>query len=62
MAGLNDVIRSAFPDGNVPKQLTDIVGALFGSDVLTGGGTSQTAQPTTDTSDAGGYSADWAGC
>ena len=54
MAGLNDVIRSAFPDGNVPKQLTDIVGALFGSDVLTGGGASQTAQPTTDTSDAGG--------
>jgi len=53
MAGLNDVIRSAFPDGNVPKQLTDIVGALFGSDVLTGGGASQTAQPT-DTSDAGG--------
>jgi len=47
------VIRSAFPDGNVPKQLTDIVGALFGSDVLTGGGASQTAQPT-DNSDAGG--------
>ena len=54
MAGLNDIIRSAFPDGNVPKQLTDIVGALLGSDVLTGGGAGQTAQPTTDTSDAGG--------
>jgi uncharacterized protein YidB (DUF937 family) len=52
MAGLNDVIRSAFPDGNVPKQLTDIVGALFGSDVLTGGGAGEAAstgsQPTTD--------------
>ena len=64
MAGLNDVIRSAFPDGNVPKQLTDIVGALFGSNVLTGGGAGQTAstgqsasagsQPPTDTNDAGG--------
>ena len=54
MAGLNDIIRSAFPDGTVPKQLTDIVGALLGSDVQTGGGTGQTAQPTTDTSDAGG--------
>ena len=58
MAGLNDVIRSAFPDGNVPKSLTDVLGALLGSDVLTGGGAGQTAsagsQPTTDTSDAGG--------
>jgi uncharacterized protein YidB (DUF937 family) len=54
MAELNDIIRSAFPDGNVPKQLTDIVGALLGSDVLTGGGAGQTAQPTTDTSDVGG--------
>jgi uncharacterized protein YidB (DUF937 family) len=54
MAGLNDIIRSAFPDGNVPKPLTDIVGALLGSDVLTGGSAGQTAQPTTDTSDAGG--------
>jgi uncharacterized protein YidB (DUF937 family) len=54
MAGLNDIIRSAFPDGNVPKQLTDIVGALLGSDVLTGGGAGQTAQPTTDTSEVGG--------
>jgi uncharacterized protein YidB (DUF937 family) len=54
MAGLNDIIRSAFPDGTVPKQLTDIVGALLGSDVLTGGGAGQTAQPTTDTSEVGG--------
>jgi uncharacterized protein YidB (DUF937 family) len=54
MAELNDIIRSAFPDGNVPKQLTDIVGALLGSDVLTGGGAGQTAQPTTDTSEVGG--------
>jgi uncharacterized protein YidB (DUF937 family) len=58
MAGLNDVIHSAFPDGNVPKSLTDVLGALLGSDVLTGGGAGQTAsagsQSTTDTSDAGG--------
>jgi uncharacterized protein YidB (DUF937 family) len=54
MAELNDIIRSAFPDGNVPKQLTDIVGALLGSDVLTGGGAGETAQPTTDTSEVGG--------
>jgi uncharacterized protein YidB (DUF937 family) len=54
MAGLNDIIRSAFPDGTVPKQLTDIVGALLGSDVQTGGDARQSAQPTTDTSDAGG--------
>jgi len=58
MAGLNDVIRSAFPDGNAPKSLTDVLGALLGSDVLTGGGAGQTtsagSQPTTGTSDAGG--------
>jgi len=58
MAGLNDIIRSAFPDGNVPKPLTDALGALLGSGVLTGGGAGQTAsagsRPTTDTSDAGG--------
>ena len=54
MAGLNDIIRSAFPDGTVPKQLTDIVGALLGSDVQTGGDARQSAQPTTDTSNAGG--------
>ena len=54
MAGLNDVIRSAFPDGNVPKQLTDIVGALFGSDVLTGGGAGQAASTGSPPTDAGG--------
>ena len=56
MAGLNDVIRAAFPDPNVSKPLTDALCALLGS--LTGGGAGQTAsagsQPTTDTSDAGG--------
>jgi len=58
MAGLSDVIQAAFPDGNVAKSLTDALGALLGSNVLTGGGAGQTAsagsQPTTDTSDAGG--------
>src|SRR5947207_15456726 len=54
MAGLNDIIRSAFPDGTVPEQLTDIVGALLGSDVQTGGDARQSAQPTTDSSNAGG--------
>ena len=52
MAGLNDVIREAFPDGNVAKSLTDALGALLGSNVLTGGGAGRTAstgsQPTTD--------------
>ena len=52
MAGLNDVIRSAFPDGNVANSLTNALGALLGSNVLTGGGSGQTAstgsQPTTD--------------
>jgi uncharacterized protein YidB (DUF937 family) len=43
MAGLNDVIREAFPDGNVAKSLTDALGALLGSNVLTGGGAGQTA-------------------
>ena len=56
MAGLNDIIRTAFPDPNVSKSLTDALGALLGS--LTGGGAGQTAsagsQPSTDTSDAGG--------
>ena len=50
MAGLNDIIRSAFPDPNVSKPLTDALGALLGS--LSGGGAGQTAsagsQPTTD--------------
>jgi len=53
MAGLNDIIRAAFPDPNVSKPLTDALGALLGSNVLTGGSAEQTAQPTTDTS-AGG--------
>ena len=53
MAGLNDIIRAAFPDPNVSKPLTDALGALLGSNVLTGGSAGQTAQPTTDTS-AGG--------
>jgi uncharacterized protein YidB (DUF937 family) len=52
MAGLNDVIRAAFPDPNVAKSLTDALGALLGSNVLTGGDAGQTAstgsQPTTD--------------
>ena len=56
MAGLNDIIRSAFPDPNVSKPLTDALGALLGSP--SGGGAGQTAsagsRPTTDTSDAGG--------
>jgi uncharacterized protein YidB (DUF937 family) len=58
MAGLNDVIRSAFPDGNVAKPLMLALGALLASGTLFRGGTGQTAsagsQPTTDTSDAGG--------
>ena len=52
MAGLNDVIRAAFPDGDVANSLTNALGALLGSNVLTGGGAGQTAstgsQPTTD--------------
>ena len=58
MAGLNDMIRSAFPDGNVAKPLMLALGALLASGVLTKGSAGQTAsagsQPTTDTSDAGG--------
>ena len=54
MAGLNDVIRSAFPDGNAPKSLTDILGALLGSN-LTGGAAGQTASAGSQpTADAGG--------
>src|ERR1700751_4218373 len=56
MAGLNDIIGSAFAAPNVSTPLTTALGALLGS--LTGGGAGQTAsagsQPTTDTSDAGG--------
>ena len=58
MAGLNDVIRSAFPGGNVAKPLMLALGALLASGALFRGGAGQTAsagsQPTTDTSDAGG--------
>ena len=58
MAGLNDMIRSAFPDGNVAKPLMLALGALLASGVLTKGSAGQTAsagsQPATDTSDAGG--------
>ena len=58
MAGLNDVIRSAFPGGNVAKPLMLAIGALLASGALFRGGAGQTAsagpQPATDTSDAGG--------
>ena len=65
MAGLNDMIRSAFPGGNVGKPLMLALGALLASGVLTRGlGSGQTAstgqtadtgsQPATDTNDAGG--------
>jgi uncharacterized protein YidB (DUF937 family) len=59
MAGLNDMINSAFPGGNVAKPLMLALGALLASGVLfRGGGAGQTAsagsQPATDTSDAGG--------
>jgi len=58
MAGLNDMIRSAFPGGNVGKPLMIALGALLASGVLTRGSTGQTAsagsQPATDTNDAGG--------
>jgi uncharacterized protein YidB (DUF937 family) len=58
MAGLNDMIRSAFPGGNVAKPLMLALGALLASGVLFRGGAGQTAsagsQPATDTSDAGG--------
>jgi uncharacterized protein YidB (DUF937 family) len=58
MAGLNDMIRSAFPGGNVGKPLMLALGALLASGVLTKGGAGQTAsagsQLATDTSDPGG--------
>ena len=57
MAGLNDMIRSAFPGGNVAKPLMLALGALLASGALFRGGAGQTAsagpQPATDTSDAG---------
>jgi uncharacterized protein YidB (DUF937 family) len=58
MAGLNDLIRSAFPGGNIGKPLMLALGALLASGALFRGGTGQTAsagsQPATDTNDAGG--------
>jgi uncharacterized protein YidB (DUF937 family) len=58
MAGLNDMIRPAFPDGNVAKPLMLALGALLASGALFKGGAGQTSsagsQPTTDTTDAGG--------
>jgi uncharacterized protein YidB (DUF937 family) len=58
MAGLNDMIRSAFPGGNVGKPLMLALGALLASGALFRQSAGQTAsagsQPTTDTSDAGG--------
>src|SRR3974390_1726975 len=55
MAGLSDVIRAAFPDGDVANSLTNALGALLGSNVLTGGGAGQTASAGSQpTSDAGG--------
>jgi len=58
MAGLNDLIRSAFPGGNIGKPLILALGALLASGALFRGGAGQTAgassQPTTDTNDAGG--------
>ena len=55
MAGLDDVIRAAFPDGNVANSLTNALGALLGSNVLTGGGAGQAASTgSPPTTDAGG--------
>ena len=58
MAGLNDLIRSAFPGGNIGKPLILALGALLASGALFRGGAGQTAsagsQPPTDTNDAGG--------
>src|SRR3974390_87201 len=55
MAGLSDVIRAAFPDGDVANSLTNALGALLGSNVLTGGGAGQAASTgSPPTTDAGG--------
>ena len=59
MAGLNDMIRSAFPDGNVAKPLMLALGALLASGVLFRGGAGQTAsagssQPAPDTTASAG--------
>src|SRR5215472_1858418 len=65
MAGLNDMIRSAFPGGNVAKPLMLALGALLALGVLTRGSAGQTAsassQPATDTKDAGGLLGGWGG-
>jgi hypothetical protein len=57
-SGLNDMIRSAFPGGNVGKPLMNALGALLASGVLTRGGAGQAAsagsQLATDTDDASG--------
>src|SRR3974390_3093204 len=54
MAGLNDVIRAAFPDGDAPNSLTNILGALLGSNVLTGGAGQTASTGSQPTTDAGG--------
>ena len=56
MAGLNDLIRSS-GGGGIAKPLLLGLGALLATNVLFGGRgqtASASAQPTTDTSDAGG--------
>ena len=56
MAGLNDLIRSS-GSGSIAKPLLLGLGALLATNVLFGGKgqtASASAQPTTDTSDAGG--------
>ena len=56
MAGLNDLIRSS-GGGSIAKPLLLGLGALLATNVLFGGKgqtASASAQPTTDTSDAGG--------
>ena len=56
MAGLNDLIRSS-TGGSIAKPLLLGLGALLATNVLFGGKgqtASASAQPTTDTSDAGG--------
>jgi uncharacterized protein YidB (DUF937 family) len=58
MAGLENVIRSSVPGGNIGKPLMLALGALLASGVLFRQSAGQTAsagsQPTSDTSDAGG--------
>src|SRR6516165_636807 len=57
MAGLNDLIRSTGQGGSIAKPLLLGLGALLATNLLFGGKgqtASASAQPTTDTSDAGG--------